>query len=259
MTLKSPQSHVIATPDIQTPRLELIAITLEMMQAVLAKSPDFAQLVDAEIPAEWPPTEWDQQAFEYVIDKMTRYPDSYGWGRYIALKQPNGTRRVLIGTCGATLPLEFKRRPRDRLRIAPIVPETRLCNRSDSSVYCMDLRAPAYPLGKCSNFPASTRIRESAHEKRLPVRRFRSRPGGRYCALSKIPRVKRTRVQFAHPASRALNILGGITSFRQGLSPRYRQPHQPRYVALLSWANTQAKNELTWRSATTATTRVQVR
>jgi RimJ/RimL family protein N-acetyltransferase len=105
-----------ATPDILTPRLELIAITLEMMRAGFAKSPDFAGLVNAELADGWPPEDWDDHAYEYVIDKMTRYPNSHGWGRYIALKPaPVETagpgRRILIGTCGATLPLELNHDP----------------------------------------------------------------------------------------------------------------------------------------------------
>ena len=108
-----------STPDILTPRLQLIAITLEMIRAGYAKSPAFAQLVNAELPADWPPGDWDDHAFEYVVDKMTRYPNSHGWGRYIALK-PNGDgRRILIGTCGATLPIELNDDPEIGYGILP--------------------------------------------------------------------------------------------------------------------------------------------
>jgi [ribosomal protein S5]-alanine N-acetyltransferase len=115
MNLKSPKPtpEVEAiTRDIFTPRLELIAITLDMIQAGFAKSPDFAALVNAELPPDWPPADWDDHAYEYVVDKMTRYPNSHGWGRYIALKPttPKG-RRTLIGTCGLTLPIELNDDP----------------------------------------------------------------------------------------------------------------------------------------------------
>jgi [ribosomal protein S5]-alanine N-acetyltransferase len=96
-----------STPDIQTPRLELIAITLEMIHAGQSKSPDLAKLINADLPEGWPQEDWDDHAYEYVVDKMTRYPNSHGWGRYIALKPTNKGRRILIGTCGATLPLEL--------------------------------------------------------------------------------------------------------------------------------------------------------
>jgi [ribosomal protein S5]-alanine N-acetyltransferase len=108
-----------STPDILTPRLELIAITLEMMRAGYAKSPDFAQLVNAELPADWPPGDWDDHAFEYVVDKMTCYPNCHGWGRYIALKPERGGRRILIGTCGATLPIELNDEPEIGYGILP--------------------------------------------------------------------------------------------------------------------------------------------
>jgi ribosomal-protein-alanine N-acetyltransferase len=108
-----------STPDILTPRLELIAITLEMIRAGFAKSPDFAKLVNAEIPDGWPPGDWDDHAYEYVVDKMTRYPNSHGWGRYIALKPEPGGRRILIGTCGATLPIELNDDPEIGYGILP--------------------------------------------------------------------------------------------------------------------------------------------
>src|SRR5271163_1458757 len=108
-----------STPDILTPRLELIAITLEMIRAGFARSPDFATLVNAEIPDGWPPEDWDDHAYEYVVDKMTRYPKSHGWGRYIALKPQPGGRRILIGTCGATLPIELNDDPEIGYGILP--------------------------------------------------------------------------------------------------------------------------------------------
>jgi [ribosomal protein S5]-alanine N-acetyltransferase len=101
----------LSTQDIVTPRLELIAITMEMIQTGFARSPEFGRLVDAEVPEDWPPEGWDEDAFNYVIDKMTRYPEARGWGRYIAVKAPDGGRRILAGTCGATLPIELNDDP----------------------------------------------------------------------------------------------------------------------------------------------------
>jgi ribosomal-protein-alanine N-acetyltransferase len=101
----------LSTQDIVTPRLELIPITMEMVQTGFARSPEFGRLVNAEVPAEWPPEGWDADAFNYVIDKMTRYPNARGWGRYIAVKVPDGGRRILAGTCGATLPIELNDDP----------------------------------------------------------------------------------------------------------------------------------------------------
>jgi [ribosomal protein S5]-alanine N-acetyltransferase len=122
MTLATKDSTIgleFSTPDILTPRLELIAITLEMIRAGFAQSPDFANLVNAQLPADWPPADWDLHAYEYVVDKMTRYPGSHGWGRYIALKTPEGGRRILVGTCGATLPIELNDDPEIGYGILP--------------------------------------------------------------------------------------------------------------------------------------------
>ena len=93
------------TDDILTTRLELIAITPETLQADRTKSPAFSQLIAADVPAEWPPSDWDDHAFDYLNDKFTRYPDSRGWIRYIAVKS-DGNPRLLVGSCGATLPIE---------------------------------------------------------------------------------------------------------------------------------------------------------
>ena len=57
MTLEATKSILrveASTPDILTPRLELIAITHEMIRAGFARSPDFAELVNAELPEGWP-------------------------------------------------------------------------------------------------------------------------------------------------------------------------------------------------------------
>jgi ribosomal-protein-alanine N-acetyltransferase len=122
MTFEATTSSIgveVPTPDILTPRLALIAITLEMIRAGFAKSPEFANLVNAELPPDWPPVDWDDHAYEYVVDKMTRYPNSHGWGRYIALKPTSGDRRILIGTCGATLPIELNDDPEIGYGILP--------------------------------------------------------------------------------------------------------------------------------------------
>jgi [ribosomal protein S5]-alanine N-acetyltransferase len=110
MTLASSNSSASvddSTPDIVTPRLELIAITRALLCANFARSPEFSQLINADVPAEWPPEGWDTDAFNYVLDKMDRYPNCHGWGRYIAVKASEGGRRILAGTCGATLPIEL--------------------------------------------------------------------------------------------------------------------------------------------------------
>jgi len=114
MTFETTNSSIgveASTPDILTPRLELIAITRAMLCANFARSPEFSQLINAVVPADWPPEGWDTDAFNYILDKMDRYPGYHGWGRYIALKPTDRGRRILIGTCGATLPLELNDDP----------------------------------------------------------------------------------------------------------------------------------------------------
>lgn len=93
--------------DIVTARLELIAITPAMVRAELAGSSKFSELIHAEVPHEWPHEYWDTHALEYLLDKMARSPNCHGWGRYVAVKAREGARRVLAGSCGATLPIEW--------------------------------------------------------------------------------------------------------------------------------------------------------
>lgn len=94
-------------PGIATPRLELVAITPEMIRADLEQSPELAELIGADVPPEWPPELWDRQALEYLLDKFTRYPELRGWSRFVTLKATDSGPSVLIGACGATGPVEL--------------------------------------------------------------------------------------------------------------------------------------------------------
>jgi RimJ/RimL family protein N-acetyltransferase len=95
------------TPDILNERLALVAVTPEMLRADFAKSPQFSQLIDAEVPATWPSDGWDEDAYNYLLTRMEKYPDSRGWSRYIVIKPAEGGRRTLVGGCGLLGPIEL--------------------------------------------------------------------------------------------------------------------------------------------------------
>ncbi len=97
-------------PDIMSDRLALIAIAPEMLRADFAKSPEFSLLIRAEVPAAWPPQEWDENAYNYLLDKMVTHPNLGGWSRYIAVKAGPGSR-VLAGGCGLLGPVELSEDP----------------------------------------------------------------------------------------------------------------------------------------------------
>jgi [ribosomal protein S5]-alanine N-acetyltransferase len=95
------------TPDILTPRLTLVAIDPEMLRADFAKSPDFPRLIDAEVPAGWPSEGWDEDAYNYLLERLEKYPGYRGWSRYIVVRSPAGGRRTLAGGCGLLGPVEL--------------------------------------------------------------------------------------------------------------------------------------------------------
>ena len=97
--------------DIVTPRLELISITPEMLRADATKSAAFSQLINAEVPADWPPDGWDEDAYHYLLTRMDKYPQYPGWSRYIAVKHGEGGRRILAGGCGLLDPVELNDDP----------------------------------------------------------------------------------------------------------------------------------------------------
>ena len=101
-------SEPTIAPDIVTSRLDLVTLTPATIRADRSRSSEFSELIAAEVPAEWPPEGWDEHAYDYVIDKFTKYPNSLGWGRYIVVRTPTRGHRILAGTCGATLPIELK-------------------------------------------------------------------------------------------------------------------------------------------------------
>jgi [ribosomal protein S5]-alanine N-acetyltransferase len=87
---------------IETPRLLLISVTEQTLRAELERA-DFAKVCGVTVPDAWPPSEWDQQAIAYLLERMHRFPQFRGWCRYIALKQPDGAP-LLIGGCGCVEP-----------------------------------------------------------------------------------------------------------------------------------------------------------
>jgi RimJ/RimL family protein N-acetyltransferase len=96
-----------SAPNIQTDRLELIAITPSMLRADFTKSPEFSQLTHAEVPDDWPAEGWDKDAYDYLFARMEKYPDYRGWSRYIGVKVRNRGRVTLAGACGLTEPIEL--------------------------------------------------------------------------------------------------------------------------------------------------------
>jgi RimJ/RimL family protein N-acetyltransferase len=94
--------------DIRTPRLDLIAITPPHLRCEMQGGADlaarFGSLVNAEIPAEWPPQDWEPHVLEFVLLQLTARPDTLGWTRFVALRDRESELRTLVGTVGAVPP-----------------------------------------------------------------------------------------------------------------------------------------------------------
>ncbi len=90
-------------PIVQTERLDLIPVTLEIIAADLHHRDELPALLDAEIGAGWPPPLVDAAAMEWTQRVVQADPMLGGWTAwYWILRAP---RRTLIGMSG------FKSRP----------------------------------------------------------------------------------------------------------------------------------------------------
>jgi RimJ/RimL family protein N-acetyltransferase len=93
-------------PEIQTARLDLVAITpqslLIQQQYGLNMRAELGAAIGAAVPDEWPPENWEPHVFEYLLKLFSESPEAVGWCRYVTLRQAEG--RMLIGTFGCGFP-----------------------------------------------------------------------------------------------------------------------------------------------------------
>ena len=90
----------------QTPRLTILAASRALLTAELHKPHYFPVLLGAAMPADWPPGEYDREAMEYFLEKLTAGGrDAAGWYGWYALRKAEGdVPRTLVGTGGFTGP-----------------------------------------------------------------------------------------------------------------------------------------------------------
>ena len=87
---------------IETPRLRLVPATIEMCQAELDDRARFARLLDAVVPADWPPPLNDDHSIRWVVDHLTEHPDAALWTMWYFLLRRTGERALAIGKGGFT-------------------------------------------------------------------------------------------------------------------------------------------------------------
>ncbi|HTV06698.1 MAG TPA: GNAT family protein [Acidobacteriaceae bacterium] len=88
------------TSDICTPRLILKTITFAMMDAEISDLAELSQLINAQIPHEWPPEYREPHVFDFMKRQCAEFPHTLGWNRYLILRSDP---QMLIGTVGGFL------------------------------------------------------------------------------------------------------------------------------------------------------------
>ena len=83
---------------IRTPRLELTAATIPLSEAELSDRTEFARLLGATIPLEWPP-ETAADALPLFLGWLREHPEWHGWLGWYAVRTHND-QRVLVGGGG---------------------------------------------------------------------------------------------------------------------------------------------------------------
>ena len=89
---------------IPTARLTLIPAIQILLQLELNDKAAFAARLGVRLPDDWPPGEYDSDAIQFFLDKLSEEgPDSVGWyGWYALLQDSSNVASVLVG-CGGYL------------------------------------------------------------------------------------------------------------------------------------------------------------
>ncbi len=88
------------TSAIKTPRLTLVPATLAHARAEISNLADFANLLDAKVPENWPP-ESSADALPVFLQWLEAARDQVGWFGWYALRRDEGaTAPVLVGGGG---------------------------------------------------------------------------------------------------------------------------------------------------------------
>lgn len=86
--------------ELRTPRLHLIAATLEMARAEVHDRAALATLLDARLPADWPPPLNDAASARFFLEYLTKHPAATGWMTWYFVANNENGERVAIGNGG---------------------------------------------------------------------------------------------------------------------------------------------------------------
>ncbi len=91
---------------VRTARLDLVAATLQHLEAELTDRAALERLLGASVPEDWPPGEYDRGAQEFFRSQLATGGDSVvGWlNWYVVTRNPEGCREALVGGAGFLAP-----------------------------------------------------------------------------------------------------------------------------------------------------------
>ena len=86
----------------RTARLELLAATLDLIQAELEGPEALGALLGVPVPASWPPGEYDRDALEFFTSRLVAGgPAALGWYNWYAITRgADGRRESLVAGAG---------------------------------------------------------------------------------------------------------------------------------------------------------------
>ena len=86
---------------LQTSRLVLVPATATHLRAELESHAALGKVLNAEVPAAWPPELYDQDAIRYALSWVLGRPNQPGWGFHYVLRLPASSELpLLIGMGG---------------------------------------------------------------------------------------------------------------------------------------------------------------
>jgi len=84
-----------------TARLELVAASIDLLEAELESPSKLSLLLRANVPEGWPPGEYDPPAMKYFLEQLHMHPDACGWyGWYAMTLATSENQRTLVGNGG---------------------------------------------------------------------------------------------------------------------------------------------------------------
>lgn len=84
---------------ISTKRMELIPATLQMLRAEIENRKALSRLLDARVPAGWPPPLNDDNAMKFALTYLKENPDATEWGMWYYLLRDR-PERIVVGNGG---------------------------------------------------------------------------------------------------------------------------------------------------------------